>query len=228
MITLPDFDKAFEYENSFYLSCHKTRVSKVLTQYELFKRTVDLPGAIVEFGVYKATSLIRFIMFRDLLSNSHSRKVIAFDTFAKYPDNTHELDQGHMKDFIQKSGAESISTGQLVEVLENGGINENIELVEGDICETVPRYISNNEDYQRGDSQCLKVSLINLDVNFYLPTKIALEYFWPRLVRGGILLLDDYGIVPGETQAVDEYFADKDVKIEKLPFSLTPFFIVKN
>lgn len=42
MITLPDFDKAFDYENNFYLSCHKTRIGKILTQYELLKRTVDL------------------------------------------------------------------------------------------------------------------------------------------------------------------------------------------
>ncbi len=228
MITLPDFDKAFEYENNFYLSCHKTRISKILTQYELFKKTADLPGAVVEFGVFKATSLIRFMIFRDLLSNSHSRKVIAFDTFAEYPENPDELDQGHMKDFLQKSGGESISKAQLLEVLENGGINENIELVEGDICDTVPQYIRNNEDFQSGDSQCLKVSLINLDINLYAPTKVALEHFWPRLVRGGILLLDDYGLVPGETQAVDEYFADKDVKIEKLPLSMTPLYIIKN
>ena len=92
----------------------------------------------------------------------------------------------------------------------------------------MPRYVENNADFQSGDSQCLKVSLINLDINLYAPTKIALEYFWPKLVRGGILMLDDYGLVQGETQAVDEYFADKDVKIEKLPLSLTPFFIVKN
>ena len=40
-------------------------------------------------------------------------------------------------------------------------------------------------------------------------------------------MLDDYGIVPGETQAVDEYFKDKDIKIQKLPLSMTPFFIIK-
>lgn len=228
MITLPDFDKAFDYENNFYLSCHKTRIGKILTQYELFKRTIDLPGSVVEFGVFKGTSLIRLIMFRDLLTNSHSRKIIGFDTFERYPDTLHELDTGHMRDFINKAGSESISKEQLIEVLERGGLNDNIELVQGDICETVPKYIADNEYEESGDSECLKVSLINLDTNFYLPTKMALKYFWPRLVRGGILLLDDYGIVPGETKAVDEYFADKDVKIEKLPFSMTPFFIVKN
>ncbi len=60
MITLPDFQKAFEYENNFYLSCDNTRLSKILAHYELFKMARELPGAIVECGVFKGTSLVRF------------------------------------------------------------------------------------------------------------------------------------------------------------------------
>ena len=48
MIELPDFSKAFDYENNFYLSCDVQRMSKVLAHYELFKMTKDLPGSIVE------------------------------------------------------------------------------------------------------------------------------------------------------------------------------------
>jgi len=228
MLKLPDFNKAFDYENNFYLSCHKNRIGKIITHYELFKRTINLPGLIVEFGVFKGSSLMRFVMFRDLLTNSHSRKIIAFDTFDRYPSDLHEYDKGHIRDFINKAGADSLSVQQIREVLDNGNLNENIELIKGDISDTVPKYIADNEYEESGDSECLKVSLINLDTNFYQPTKVALEYFWPRLVQGGILMLDDYGIVPGETQAVDEYFQDKNVKIQKLPLSMTPFFIVKD
>jgi hypothetical protein len=228
MLKLPDFNKAFDYENNFYLSCHKNRISKIITHYELFKRTIDLPGSIVEFGVFKGSSLMRLVMFRDLLTNSHSRKIIAFDTFDQYPKNLHEYDKGHVRDFIDKAGSDSLSLQQITKVLDNGNLNENIELIKGDICDTVPKYITDNEYEESGDSECIKVSLINLDTNFYQPTKVALEYFWPRLVRGGVLMLDDYGIVPGETRAVDEYFLDKNIKIQKIPLSMTPFFIVKD
>lgn len=219
MITLPDFSKAWEYENNFYLSSDKLRIGKLLTQYEIFKMTLDLPGEIAEFGVFKGTSLIRLIMYRDILTNAKARKVIGFDTYTKYPDMRHELDKEHMKDFIHKAGVESISLEQFDEVLKHAGIRDNVELVAGDICETAPKYIA--------DHETIKFSLINMDTNFYLPTKVALEQFWPRLVSGGVLMLDDYGIVPGETQAVDEYFAGKNIKIQKLPFSFKPFFIVK-
>ena len=62
---LPDFSKAFEYENNFYLSCDNTRLSKIIAHYELFKMTMHLPGAIVECGVFKGASLVRFAGFRD-------------------------------------------------------------------------------------------------------------------------------------------------------------------
>ena len=41
---LPDFSRAWEYENDFYLSCDATRMSKVLAHYELFRSVAGLPG----------------------------------------------------------------------------------------------------------------------------------------------------------------------------------------
>jgi hypothetical protein len=48
------------------------------------------------------------------------------------------------------------------------------------------------------------------------------------LSGGGVLIIDDYGVFPGETKAVDEYFHDKDVVINKFPFCMTPCYILKN
>ena len=47
MIKLPNFKKAFEYENNFYLSCDITRISKILAHYELYKMAENVPGEIV-------------------------------------------------------------------------------------------------------------------------------------------------------------------------------------
>jgi O-methyltransferase len=51
--------------------------------------------------------------------------------------------------------------------------------------------------------------LVHVDVDLYVPALECLRYFGPRLVRGGILLLDDYGAAacPGIRQAADEYLA---------------------
>lgn len=220
MIELPDFSKAFEYENNFYLSCSITRISKLISDYEFYKRVSNLPGAIVECGVFKGASLARFVMFREIFGNRYSRKIIGFDTFEKFPDTQYEDDKNARKRFIEEAGENSISTKQLYEVLENKGIHEFVELVEGDIVKTVPQYLQTHPE--------LKISILNLDTDLYEPAVTILENLYPRIVQGGVLILDDYGTFPGETKAVDEYFKDKNVTIQKFDFSMTPCYIIKD
>jgi hypothetical protein len=53
-----------------------------------------------------------------------------------------------------------------------------------------------------------KISILRLDTDFYESTKIELEVLFPRLVKGGVLIIDDYGFWKGAKKAVDEYFSD--------------------
>jgi hypothetical protein len=220
MIELPDFNKSFEYENNFYLSCDNTRLSKILSHYELFKMTRDLPGAIVECGVYKGASLARFAGFRDLFGSAFSNKIIGFDIFGEFPETKFNDDLKYREKFINAGGSSSISVEQLMEVLKSKGVEKNVELVKGDITKTIPEYIEKNPH--------LKISLLNLDTDIYEPAVTILEYLYPRIVNGGILIVDDYGTFPGETKAVDDYFKNKNVQIKKFPFAMTPAYIVKN
>jgi hypothetical protein len=52
-----------------------------------------------------------------------------------------------------------------------------------------------------------EIALLRLDTDWYASTRHALEQLYPRLVPGGVLLLDDYGHYPGARSAVDEYLA---------------------
>jgi len=94
-----------------------------------------------------------------------------------------------------------------------------VELVEGDVTKTLPQYIKEHPEF--------KISLLNLDVDIYEPSKVILQELYPRVVKGGVIILDDYGIFPGETTAVDDYFKGQDIKIRKFPFCMTPSYIVK-
>jgi len=219
MIELPDFSKSFDYENAFYLSCDKTRLSKVLAHYELYKMVLDLPGAVVECGVFKGASLARFAMMRDLMGSNYSRKIIGFDTFGPFPQTDHGPDQDLRQKFVDEAGHEGIGRDQLTEVLAHKGCNENVELIEGDITKTLPAYLEEHQE--------LKVSLLNLDTDIYEPAVTILENLWHRIVPGGVLILDDYGVFPGETKAVDEFFQDQDITINKFNFAMTPCYIVK-
>ena len=51
-----------------------------------------------------------------------------------------------------------------------------------------------------------KISILRLDTDFYSSTKVELNILYPRLVKGGVLIIDDYGFWKGARKAVDEYF----------------------
>ena len=217
MIKLPNFHKPFDYENNFYLSCDNSRIGKMIAHYELFKMSSKIPGCIIECGVFKGASLIRFATFLKLLKSN--KKIIAFDTFGKH--TTTKISSDHKRRKILLShGKEGISEKQLMSILKRKCLEKNIQLIKGDITETIPKFLKLNPK--------LKISLLNLDVDFYEPSMSILENFYPKLSKGGILMLDDYGVWDGETMAVDEYFASKKIKIRKHVFSPTPSYVIKN
>jgi predicted O-methyltransferase YrrM len=107
----------------------------------------------------------------------------------------------------------------MMNVLKHKGTDKFVELVEGDITKTVPEYVKNHPE--------LKISLLNVDVDIYEPTVTILEHLYPRIEKGGVLILDDYGVFPGEAAAVDNYFCDKNVQIQKFSFCMKPCYIRK-
>jgi hypothetical protein len=58
-------------------------------------------------------------------------------------------------------------------------------------------------------------AFVHVDVDLYAPTKASLEFFYPLLSPGGIVLIDDYGSThcPGATRAADEFLSDKPEKM---------------
>jgi hypothetical protein len=53
------------------------------------------------------------------------------------------------------------------------------------------------------------VRFVHIDVDMFDPTKATLEFFWPQLVDGGVIVCDDYNysIFEGANRAVDEFLA---------------------
>lgn len=212
-----DTDLKWDYENGFYLTSPLTRISKLLAHYELYKTITHLPGHIIECGVYKGASLIRFCTFRELLESPSSRKVIGFDAFGKFPRKGDELDQAFIERF-EGIGGEGISSTELEQILALKSFS-NYELVEGDILQTVPDYLAAHPE--------LKIALLHIDVDVYHPTKVILDTLFDRIVPEGLVVLDDYGTVAGETRAADEFFSDRDVRFQKLPISHIPTYVKK-
>lgn len=214
-----DTEKAFDYENGFYLTSAQHRMQKMIAHYELYKKILGLPGQVIELGVFKGCSLLRFASYRNMLESSSSRSIIGFDAFGDFPvpDNASDSDASFIQLFENVAG-KGISETELHQILSHKKI-DNVELIAGDIIKTLPAYLTAKPH--------TKVALLHIDVDVYLPSKVALEHLYPALVPGGIIVLDDYGTVEGETRAVDEFIALHGLTIQKLPFSYIPAYIEK-
>lgn len=216
---LYDTQKSFEYENGFMATAQPKRFSKFISHLEFFKATSQIRGEIVELGVFKGNSLFRWIKFRDLLENTYSRKIIAFDIFGEFPQTDFDNDKKTRKLFIEETnGGIGISYEELKSLLKEQNLDANVELVKGDILQTLPQYIALNPQ--------LKISLLHIDVDLYEATKTGLELLFSHVVKGGIIILDDYGAFAGANKAVDDFFKG-EVVVQKLPYSNAIAYVVK-
>lgn len=81
---------------------------------------------------------------------------------------------------------------------ETGYDADKIHYIQGKVEDTLP------------DKAPEKIALLRLDTDWYESTKHELVHLFPRLVKGGVLILDDYGYWAGARQATDEYLAENN------------------
>ncbi|ECR2944834.1 dTDP-6-deoxy-L-hexose 3-O-methyltransferase [Campylobacter jejuni] len=210
--------KSFYYENAFFATCDDKRIGKQIVHYELYKKIINLPGDIVECGIFKGNSFFEFAHYRNILEHQSSRKIIGFDIFDDFPETAYEPDKQKRENFINTADSKSIEYDELTKILFYKNI-ENYKLIKGDICKTIPEFIKNNSE--------IKIALLHIDVDVYEPTVTILNEMYDMVVRGGVIMFDDYGTFPGETKAVDEFIKDKNIQLKKLPFLYKPTYIVK-
>ena len=212
----------FEAENEFYRQCDPGRLGKFLAHAKLYELSVNLPGDFAEVGVFKGASFSRFRKLASLFHPDYTRKFFGFDVFGPFPDSDWEADSKMLTELRELDGSTSIGKAELEAILEAQGLADNVSLIEGDVTKTLPKFFAENP-YSA-------FSIVNIDLDLYGPTKLALEFLYPRVVKGGVVILDDYaGGFPGANRAVEEYLQEQnlDVKIQKFPYTLTPSFIVK-
>lgn len=151
--------------------------------YMASKITQKVPGDIAEVGVYKGGSA------KIICSAKGDRALHLFDTFAGLP-KVDEVDQ--VWPFYEGKFAASYENVKAYLAQE-----KNVFLYKG----LFPDTSDPVKDKQ--------FSLVNLDVDTYESTQKCLEFFYPRMSTGGVIISHDYLTVPGVRKAVDEYFADK-------------------
>lgn len=215
----------------FILFYRRVNFAKLLTHIEIFKHIIDIPGFVVECGVFKGVSLLTFLKLIEVYCPGDTlKKVIGFDTFQGFPSLSKNDGSPNEKWGKVTGGWDSKDflpfLESIIQLTQEDSLIprfKRVELVKGDACKTIPKYVKDNPG--------LRISLLHLDMDIYEPTLAALENLYPLVVSGGIVLLDEYAMdgFPGESKAFDEYFKGKRPVLKKFPFISTPGgYFIKN
>ena len=201
-------------------------MTKFIAHYELFKKIIDMPGHIVELGVFQGASFFTWVKLLDAFCPGDiTRNVYGFESFQGLQEFSDEDGSPSTTDADRREGAFSSNPKTLRTMLKlntkyslRTGVSRGF-IVEGDIQSTLPRFLE--------EVSGLRISLLYLDMDLYLPTKLALEHLYPLVISGGIVAVDQYAQIPweGESKAVEEYFKNTFGKVpamKKLSFSVSP------
>jgi hypothetical protein len=170
----------------------------------------DVPGAFAECGVWRGGSVMAMILTLQDCGVS-DRDVHLFDTFegmtAPTDHDVSPLDPPALETWKAAQGGEQRPWSDLFApelfdentvretLLATGYPAERIHISRGPVEETLPAAAPE------------QLALLRLDTDWYESTKHEMEHLYPRLVAGGVLIIDDYGHWEGARRAVDEYFS---------------------
>ena len=175
----------------------------------------DVPGAIVECGVWRGGSM-QAAALTLLEQDRRDRDLHLFDTFEGMPPPTEEdrrHDGASAAELLQaaadtepvwaRASLDDVRAGMAETGYPQERIHYHVGLVEDTIPEQAPE----------------QIAILRLDTDWYSSTKHELEHLFSRLSPGGVLILDDYGHWDGARKATDEFLADLAEPLLLLPLS---------
>ena len=204
-----------------YKRCRDHTLTSFKAMYAMYQAAsyvtkAAIPGDYVECGVWKGgSSMIAALAFRH--AGNTDRKLYLYDTYEGMPNLGNEdadLGTGQFQLLMNLStglrgGHAGVFYASLEEVRRNmqstGYPEEKICLVKGMVEHTLPA--------QAPD----QISLLHLDSDLYQSTYHELTHLYPRLSKGGVLIIDDYGSWKGSRKATGQYFQEHEISMLLTP-----------
>lgn len=163
-------------------------------------------------GIYLEAGTAAGAQVIALLHGAPNKEVYALDSFMGLPRPSNKDDQFPGIRFISKeeqqslpnpgeqvlesTGAVSVSVPDFLNNINTSGVDsKNLTIVAGWFEEVLPKFY------------CPPIAILRLDSDLYNSTYVCLKYLYPKLIIGGLCIIDDYAL-PGCRQAVFDYFFD--------------------
>ncbi len=178
----------------------------------------NIEGDIVECGVYNGNTLAFIGEIIDELNLN--KKIWGYDTFdgfvkSSFTDKDIDFKTGKKVNYDSPDIFYSLNEVKKNIKLNNNKNFEKYIFIEGDVLET----LNIKDNYPN------RISFLRLDTDIYKTTKKQLEILYEKLVTGGVLHIDDYGICPGVKTAVDNFFSNKSIWLHRV--DMTCRYLIK-
>lgn len=221
-------ERDFYFEMSKYAGyLFKYHVERHLAIYELYKRTINLPGSVAEFGIYNGSTFFFLARLIEIFNKSSieihessSHHLYGFDTFEGITsltdkDNTEiYTTKRHLHGFAQNNNFFFNDLDNFKK--SNSTISKRIHIIKGDATISFPDFVRRNPG--------TRFRFVLMDMDVFEPTDTVLTSILDYMVTGGIIAFDEYGYPewPGETIAVDKFVRNNKLKLECIPWACAP------
>ena len=215
MDAFPGPDRELLHQIALFTAPHVMR--RIIFFNEIYKRILDVNGALMEFGVRYGRDLATLDALRSIYEPlNYARKIVGFDTFTGFPsvdakDGEYGLVQvgglatGESHD---ESLTDVLATREQMVPFEH---LRKFEIAKGDASATLAAYLDANPH--------TIVAFAYFDFDIYTPTRDCLELLADRVTKGSILAFDELNCpdFPGETLALKEVFGLSRYAIKRFP-----------
>lgn len=185
--------------------------------YDMSVKYKDSPGVYVECGVAAGAQIIA------MAAGAPNKTIYAFDSFEGIPLPSNKDDQMPGIAFLTKaeqmalpdpgkqelksSGATVVSLEDFENHIKDSGVNfpERIIAVKGWFEEMIPKFLEAGEPGLRIFPNAFDIAILRLDADLYNSTYVALKYLYPKVIKGGLVIIDDWAL-EGVRLAFRDYF----------------------
>ena len=217
--------KLYDSFNEFIMSDDRKVFNKFVARTLLYNEVKDVPGDIVECGVFKGSGFYTFLKLKKLMNPNSIKRVVGFDYF-----DTNQLLSGltdmdkeamsvlfHQREFEHNKDFKNLLDKKIV---DDGFLIEDFELIKGDISITSKQYVERNPGF--------KISLLYIDLDLEVPTYETLINLWSNVSKGGLIVFDEYAHSKwSESKGVDRFIEEMNLEIKNLNYLCPSAYIKK-
>lgn len=210
--------EVWEFVDHWPLYSGIRNLARCLAITDLFRSTLDVPGDVAEFGVWRGANTMLITKTLTILDFFGPKVVHCFDSFAGLQAIATQDGPA-----IEMRGQYLGSYDELQSLIDLDGLDGRINIHIGLIEETLPAFTIQHPETM--------FSFVYCDTDLYLSTKVILEVMWSRLNRGGLIVFDEWNRseFPGEGVAVNDFLrgCDDNFELVKPPNTEQPTLAIR-